>query len=237
MAKQDNIEPAQMLRIFEVASKGRSKAARTRAYNQIYKEMLRQSRRANARMLALEKKDRAYGQAYDVASTYLEGKGRKRFSPNAKNLNDLKVEYLRINAFLRSSESTIRGQIKIEKKRIATYREKYSWVNENGHRVSAFNGISDKEMVEFFKFLGNQSVTEYLSFYNDSSEQVEQLAELFKEDSRKQKLMDLFEDYQKTLKWLEENPDTLPSDNPHIAFSELREELNTLYESARKRRR
>lgn len=190
-------------------------------------------------MRRLEQTDYAYGTSYDTMKQYLEQTGRKTL-PQVKLDNQVPVtesqyeQALRTRKFLSSDESTISGQRKIEMKRFETYRNKYEFA-EN---------MSDNELRMFLKFLGNSGADDYLSYYSESGsgDEVEELAEMFAHASgdERAKMFDLFREFERwneATKKLERGEiDEIPADYGKT-FSELRKELNTLYEGIEKRRR
>lgn len=222
-----------IMHLYDVAVGGRSKSARTRAMNKLGDIIGKEVDRANQRMRELEKKGLDYGPAYDTAKSYVEERGRRRFKRPGKNATPKEVyeEALRVRQFLAAKTSTVSGQKKANKDRNESFREKWPELTE---------GKSDEWLTEFQRFLGTPGVDEYLKFYYDSGDEVEALGELFDElgDDNVEKMKDLFEEFEKFMKWREENP-TASAAQSHegLTFDELTEELDKLYESIGKRRR
>lgn len=226
--------------LYDVAVGGRSKGARTRARNQLGEILGKEVNRANQRMRELEKQGLDYGLAYDTAAEYLEGRGRKRFRRPGKNLaaasedqiRELYEETLRARQFLASKASTVSGQKRINKERNETFREKWPELTE---------GKSDEWLTDFQRFLGGTGVQDFLKFFRDSGEEVEVLGELFDDsqeaETMRPALQELFSEYEKFNEWRDKNPDADIRDRVGLTFTELKMELDKLYESASKRGR
>ena len=170
---------------------------------------------------------------------YLDQTGRKTL-PQVKTDNNAPVtgwqyeQALRARNFLMSEESTVSGQKKIEKRRFETYREKYAFAQD----------MSDSDLRLFFKFLGNSGADDYLAYYSESGsgDEVAELAEMFTHATgdERAKMFDLFKEFERwneaTQKLERGEIDEIPDDYGKT-FSELRKDLNTLYEGIEKRRR
>ncbi len=219
--------------LYDVATGGRSKSARTRAERKLEAILDKEIHRANQRMRELEKQGLDYGPAYDTAAEYLETHGRKRFSKaKGRPIAEKYEEALRARQFLAAPTSTVKGQRAAIKKRNETFRERFPELTKDK---------SDEELEDFQRFLGTPGVDDYLKYFYDSGEEVEALGELFddmaSEDGNVDKLKELFSEYDAFLKWREENPGAPTSEHEGLTFGELRERLDKLYESAAKRRR
>lgn len=143
------------------------------------------AKRANARLLALERAGRDYW-AYDIAQQYLNARNRRRFSERAFKGSERNAvrELEEIISFLNSASSTISGSRAIEDKIKATFAEK--GVN-----------VSELRSQEFFDFLdwynsdkrGRSKIQSAMAidFYNKaiqqgkSKEDVETAIEQFKQ--------------------------------------------------------
>lgn len=113
------------------------------------------AKRANARLLTLEKHGYTKN-AYRIATRYTEEtRGKKRFSESM--LKKVGIEYLRdeieaLREFLTSKSSTIKGNKEIEKERLEFFRGVRK-VDKEGKLTGLGLEISDSE--EFFKFLNS----------------------------------------------------------------------------------
>lgn len=226
MAINYNADINDVRHLFDVAKNGRSKSARTRAKNKLEVILKKEANRANGRLRAMEKRGYVYGQAYDSAIYYLGLRNRKRFSAAIKSLDIAYAEYLRINAYLTSPTSTPTGYRSVIERRNQTFRTFFKDPE-----------ISDAELEDFQRFLGNQSVQLYLAFYDDSHQVVEKLKHLMEDDARNEMIRDLFHQYEEFITWRKEHPFDDISDANGLTFSELRERIDTLYESIATRRR
>lgn len=226
MAKNYNADINYVRHLFDVAKNGRSRSARTRAKNRLAEVLKKEANRANGRLRAMEKKGYVYGQAYDVAIHYLGLRNRKRFSAAMKSLDIAYGEYLRINAYLTSPTSTPTG-----------YRAVIESRNESFRELLQDDTISDTDLEDFQRFLGNQSVQLYLSFYDDSKQIVERLKHVMEDEGRNEQVRDLFNQYQDFINWRKEHPFDEVSDGVGLTFSELRERLDDIYENITTRRR
>lgn len=116
------------------------------------------SKRANTRLSSLEEKGYDY-YAYDIAVHYTQQKyGKRRFTTSKKILSDVDELYdniLEVNRFLRSESSTISGQKRIEKERIASFRDMGLEINVGEERdFLRFLGTEDARGV--FEIVGNK---------------------------------------------------------------------------------
>ena len=93
------------------------------------------AKRANARLLALERAGRDYW-AYDIAQQYLSARNRRRFSERGFKGSPRNAvrELEEIITFLNSASSTISGSKAIENKIISTFARKGVNVSELGSR-------------------------------------------------------------------------------------------------------
>ena len=220
--------------LYDVATGGKSKSARTRAERQLGEILGKEIDRANQRMRELEKQGLDYGPAYDTAAEYLEAHGRKRFKRPGKMqpLVEKYEEALRARQFLAAETSTVSGQKRAIKKRNETFREKWPELTE---------GMSDEELEVFQRFLGTPGLGDYLDAFYDSGDQIEFLGELFEaaneDDKRMDEIRSLFAEYEAFNKWREENPTADITERVGLTHRELVEELDKIYESASKRRR
>lgn len=221
--------------LYDVATGGKSKSARTRAERKLGEIIGKEIDRANQRMRELEKQGLDYGPAYDTAAEYLEQHGRKRFKRPGKNqsIAETYEEALRARQFLAAKTSTVSGQKKAIKERNDTFREKWPELSE------LFK--DDQALEDFQRFLGTPGLGDYLDAFYPSDDQIEYLGELFADASadeeRVDQLKSLFTEYETFMKWREENPLSDITERKGLTHGELVMELNKLYESASKRRR
>ena len=213
-------------KLVNTARVGKSKGARTRARNELVKQLISDAKKANSRLAALRREGLDYGSAADSAEHWLGQQGRRTFSQSTRqSIDAMEEELLRLRAFLSSPQSTVGGQRRINKKRVDSFRDA-NLVPED---------MTDSDVEDFQRFLGNMSVQEYLSFYAESDDAVEALADLFDDDDGK--VQDLFVQYKAFLKWREDNPFSSAEKAPGLSFSEVKEEIDKLYEDLTKRRR
>ena len=229
--------------------KGKSKAARTRARNELVQLTKRMQSTANRRLREIRASDFAYGSTYDMTENYLEQKGDRYFklpteARRGRTNTETGEKYpltnetynyaIRLQSFLASKETTVSGQRRIEKDRFATYRANFPYANE----------MSDGVLRDFLKFLGNSGVKDYLDYYGEASgDEVEELADIFAHSTEEEdeKLKQLFSDYAKYADAAEKvkrgELQSIPKELRQYKFSNLRKELDTLYESIEKRSR
>lgn len=123
------------------------------------------AKRANQRMLTLERKGYDFG-AIDIAKQYLsyQKEGKKRFTERKNYLTDhmeLKREISTLESFLEAPTSTIRGMKKIEAKRQATF-ESGNWgvrYKLSGEPNKPLHFASTKE---FYNFLNSQTFSDLM---------------------------------------------------------------------------
>lgn len=245
MVKLPSVEHVRHLYVMQRTAKSRS--ARTRARNELLKITKSLQGTANRRLYALRKSNYAYGTTYDTTAQYLEQRGIKNFAlPTEarrgrinKNtgekypLTNETYDYtLRLLGFLHSKETTITGQKAIEKKRFGTYRERYTFASE----------MTDNDLRDFLRFLGNAGVDEYLDYYGEASgDEMEEIETIFEKANKEERksLAGLFEDFNEFQKQTREVQDGKRADVdaglPN--FTTLRNELKKTYEDITKRER
>ena len=246
MAKTKNFPTAERIRhLYVMQSKGKSKAARTRARNELEALTREMQKTANRRLKRLQSSNYAYGTVYDTTMQYLSQTGRKAFTLPAdirrgrEQIGAEAYHYaLRLRGFLRSKETTISGQKAIEQKRFATFRRNPTFGN-------LASSMSDAQLRDFLKFMGNAGVDEYLDvFGGKSGDEVEDLMYQFEraDSSERARMEDLFKQYQTWADYQAEiakyGEDAVPiPDDSMKSYSELRKDLGALYEDISKRRR
>ena len=157
------------------------------------------AKRANARLVTLEKHGYTKN-AYRIATRYTEEtRGKKRFSEGM--MKKAEIAYLRdeievLRVFLTSKSSTIKGNNEIEKERLEFFRGVRK-VDEEGKLTGLGLEISDPE--EFFKFLNS---TEYKDLANKmiSSSVLMEFYDSVKEsndDVKYEELLKALEEYRK----------------------------------------
>lgn len=149
------------------------------------------SKRANTRLSSLEEKGYDY-YAYDTAVHYTQQKyGKRRFTTSKKILSDVDELYdniLEVNRFLRSESSTISGQKRIEKERIASFRDMGLEINVGEER-------------DFLRFLGTEDVRGVFEIVGNkkrggmSGEIVDIIAGQWKGELNKKRIRDAFTAY------------------------------------------
>lgn len=227
--------------LYVMQTRAKSKSARTRAKNDLNRIIKDMQKVANSRLKRLRASDYAYGSVYDTTSEYLEQRGLKYFRETSEMrqgktgaLGKSTYEYAaRLQAFLSSKETTISGQKAIEQKRFATFRERWEFADK----------MTDDELRQYLKFLGNSGADEYLDYYGEGSgDQVEELADMYSraDSGQREKMNALFEEYKRFNKYAKELETGRISEIPEgvgLSFTELRKELDTLYEDISKRKR
>ena len=229
--------------LYVMQTRAKSKGAGTRARNELERITREMQNTANSRLKRLRASDYAYGTTYDTTSEYLEQRGLKYFRETSEMrkgktapLTKTSYEYaLRLNAFLQSKETTISGQKAIERKRFDTFRE-----NPN---FEFAREMDDGQLRNFLRFLGNSGADEYLDYFGEGSgDQLEELAYEYNRasDTQKQKMESLFEEFKRFNKYAKEVEEGKRADFPTesgLSYSELRKELDGLYEEIAKRKR
>ncbi|HBV82331.1 MAG TPA: hypothetical protein DEB74_05965 [Lachnospiraceae bacterium] len=132
------------------------------------------AKKANSRLLRLEKAGYDY-YAYDVATSYtMDVFGTNRYSARIKgrDKHDIREEILSIYQFLNNKTSTVKGQKELERSRIERFVEK-GVISEDMPR--------DKQ-VEFLRFLGSDSVRNFVDAIGNSDIVVDTLGNAFSED-------------------------------------------------------
>lgn len=212
-----------------------AESTRKRAQNELYKIAEQQRTTANSRLAALRKSEYAYGNAYDNAENYIEshyGENAKTYHKlknDPQNINDIYEQALSTNAFLSSKESTVRHQKTVEQKRFETFRTRPDF-------AALFEDKSDAELRAFLKYMGNQYVGQYLSFFDASADELEKIVEMFDSETKSERMTALFDEFEKWYKQVYEEG-VEPKDAEGLSVSELRDELRALYESDTKRKR
>ncbi len=206
--------------LFRQAAQGKSKAARTRAHNELMRLSRLYADRANKRMQALEKAGLTGSPAYKNAKSFLSMEGLKRFSGSEKRLSKANLQAMR--GFLGAESSTLKGARKERKRSVDTLRE----------RIPALKGWTDREIEGLQEFLGGEEVQVFLNLYPASKQVVERMAVIM-EEGEKKKLEDLFAEYRKYIDSIEEGAEQVEG----LSNVEIAREFNKLYESVEKRRR
>lgn len=145
---------------------------------------LRLAKTANRRLRSLEKAGLDY-YAYDVATLYTQStRGRNRFSESRTALTDIKSllnEISKLNTFLNSKSSTIRGQRSIQQNKINAFKNKgYSMENPRelynffeSEQFKNAKGITSDFLVDYFlrgreKGVDEQELYDALDRFNES---------------------------------------------------------------------
>lgn len=171
-----------------------AESTRKKARAELVKINERQRARANERLYNLRRSEYAYGNAYDNAQNFIEqhyGKDATSFykltvGDNKDSLNILYSQALAINSFLSSPQSMVKTQKAIEQKRFETFKTREDI-------AKLFKDRSDEELREFLRFMGNESVGEYLNFYDESATELESIVEMYDDENKREKLTDLFD--------------------------------------------
>ena len=223
-------------KLFLTASdNNKAEATRKRARTELTNILERERKTANSRLKALESKDYDYGNAYDNARSYIEreqGENARAFYKPKKNatLDEIYDEALAVNAFLANPQSKVSTQKAIENKRFETYR---NMIFSDGS--SPFATMTDDDLRGFLRFLGNESAGDYLSFYDESGDDLEQMALIWQDESKRDKLRDLMKEYETYTKQIDAGVE--PKDAGGLSVTDLRKELFKLYASHTKRTR
>lgn len=117
-----------------------TRKARDQKIKQLKKEISRKASMANKRLNRLEKNDLTSVPAY---RQYVKGGGVK-FSVKGKNYNELQAELARVNHFIDSKTSTIRGTKTVLKDIANTAHIKYNNVSDLYKNVNTFFSLASK---------------------------------------------------------------------------------------------
>ena len=131
-----------------MAKRGKIKVTKTKTDEQARKQRIRQLKQeiskkasmANKRLKRLEKNDLTNVPAY---RQYVQGGGVK-FSVKGKNYNELQAELSRVNHFINSKTSTVRGTNSVLKEIANTAKIKYNNLSELYSNVNQFFSIASK---------------------------------------------------------------------------------------------
>ena len=131
-----------------MAKRGNIKVTKTKTDEQARKQRIRQLKQeiskkasmANKRLKRLEKNDLTNVPAY---RQYVQGGGVK-FSVKGKNYNELQAELSRVNHFIDSKTSTVRGTNSVLKEIANTAKIKYNNLSELYSNVNQFFSIASK---------------------------------------------------------------------------------------------
>ena len=131
-----------------MAKSGKIKVTKTKTDEQARKQRIRQLKQeiskkasmANKRLKRLEKNDLTNVPAY---RQYVQGGGVK-FSVKGKNYNQLQAELSRVNHFINSKTSTVRGTNSVLKEIANTAKIKYNNLSELYSNVNQFFSLATK---------------------------------------------------------------------------------------------
>ena len=131
-----------------MAKRGSVKISKTKSDEQARKQRIRQLKQeiskkasmANKRLKRLEKNDLTNVPAY---KQYVQGGGVK-FSVKGKNYNQLQAELSRVNHFINSKTSTVRGTNSVLKEIANTAKIKYNNLSELYSNVNQFFSLATK---------------------------------------------------------------------------------------------
>ena len=131
-----------------MAKRGKIKVTKTKTDEQARKQRIRQLKQeiskkasmANKRLKRLENNDLTNVPAY---RQYVQGGGVK-FSVKGKNYNQLQAELSRVNHFINSKTSTVRGTNSVLKEIANTAKIKYNNLSELYSNVNQFFSIATK---------------------------------------------------------------------------------------------
>ena len=131
-----------------MAKRGSVKISKTKSDEQARKQRIRQLKQeiskkasmANKRLKRLEKNDLTNVPAY---RQYVQGGGVK-FSVKGKNYNQLQAELSRVNHFINSKTSTVRGTNSVLKEIANTAKIKYNNLSELYSNVNQFFSLATK---------------------------------------------------------------------------------------------
>ena len=131
-----------------MAKRGKIKVTKTNTEEQARKQRIRQLKQeiskkasmANKRLQRLEKNDLTNVPAY---RQYVQGGGVK-FSVKGKSYNELQAELSRVNHFINSKTSTVRGTNSVLKEIANTAKIKYNNLSELYSNVNQFFSLATK---------------------------------------------------------------------------------------------
>ena len=142
----------------------------TKARNEYAKEVSRKASMANKRLKRLEQKDLTTTPAYRQWLNYKDG---QPFSVAGKDYNDLQKENARLNQFLKSDTSTIRGTNKWLKNIADNTGIKYNRVDELQNASSQFFELASKVEQYLRTTQGNATAIGYKRIWQVINEYVE----------------------------------------------------------------
>lgn len=125
---------------FKITKTKSDEQARKQRIRQLKQEISRKASMANKRLKRLENNDLTNVPAY---RQYVQGGGVK-FSVKGKSYNELEAELSRVNHFLDSKTSTIRGTNRVLKDIANTAKIKYDNLSELYSNVNSFFSIANK---------------------------------------------------------------------------------------------
>jgi len=138
--------------------------ARIRA---LKKEISRKASMANKRVQRLERNDLKGTPAYQ---NYISGGGQK-FSVKGKNYNQLQAELARVNRFINSETSTVRGANRVAKQIASNVGLKFNSVRELQNNLGTFFELASKveqyldSMEQMANVIGYQKIWEAINDY------------------------------------------------------------------------
>lgn len=140
--------------------------------SKVRRHVSRQADKANKRLRRLEKNDLTSSPAYQK---FLEEGGQK-FSVKGKDWNEIQRELSRINKFLDSKTSTIRGLNNTLKEMAANIGMKYSSLRELQSKSNKFFELASKveqylrKMDDIASAIGYQKIWEAINEYTEREE-------------------------------------------------------------------
>lgn len=160
----------------------------TGAYEALVSYINSNYRRANTRLLSLEKAGFDM-YAYDRAEHFLETVFERKRFPKATSKRDewdIIQEAQQLSKFLNAKTSTIRGFREIEEKRLSNLREKYPEIN----------GMTAEKQRSFLRFISGEETQNIFEETDRSSEIISVMISVWEDSERqKSKILRAFERY------------------------------------------
>ena len=140
-------------------------------YLRLKAEVSRKASMANKRLVRLEKNNLTSSPAYQK---WVDYKGGIKFSVRDKDYNQLQQELARVNQFIESKTSTVRGLNKVLKEMAKNTGIKYGSVKELQSKANNFFALADKIKEYLRQTEGSASAIGYQPVWQAINEYVQQ---------------------------------------------------------------
>ena len=140
-------------------------------YLRLKAEVSRKASMANKRLVRLEKNNLTSSPAYQK---WVDYKGGIKFSVRDKDYNQLQQELARVNQFIESKTSTVRGLNKVLKEMAKNTGIKYESIKELQSKANNFFALADKIKEYLRQTEGSASAIGYQPVWQAINEYVQQ---------------------------------------------------------------